>query len=67
MNELQLFNFEGNNVEVFEYAGEILFNPKDVGKCLDMAESTIKDHARKMNKNQIEMKKQVHIMHPIDS
>ena len=53
MNELQLFNFEGNNVEVFEYAGEILFNPKDVGKCLDMAESTIKDHARKMNKNQI--------------
>lgn len=36
MNELQIFNFEGNEVEVFDYNGEILFNPKDVGKCLDI-------------------------------
>lgn len=34
MNELMIF--EGNEVEVFEFEGKVLFNPKDVGKCLDI-------------------------------
>ena len=50
MNELMIF--EGNNVEVFNYDGKVLFNPKDVGKCLDMSYSTVKDHVRNFNKNQ---------------
>ena len=48
MNELMIF--EGNNVEVFNYDGKVLFNPKDVGKCLDMSYSTVKDHVRNFNK-----------------
>lgn len=31
--------FEGNKVEVFEFKGEVLFNPKDVCKCLDIKDS----------------------------
>lgn len=34
MNNLMIF--EGKQVEVFEFKGEILFNPKDVAKCLDI-------------------------------
>ncbi len=34
MNDLMLF--EGNEVEVFEYKGKILFNPKHVAECLDI-------------------------------
>ena len=48
-----LFNFKGNEVEIFEYKGEILFNPRDVGKCLDISYSTLKEHMQNMNKNQI--------------
>lgn len=53
MRELQVFNFEGNEVEIFEYKGEILFNPKDVAKCLDISRSTTRDHIRRFNKNQV--------------
>lgn len=28
--------FEGKQVEVFEFEGDVLFNPKDVAKCLDI-------------------------------
>lgn len=40
-----LFNFKGNKVEIFEYKGEILFNPKDVAKCIGIADvnSSIRD------------------------
>lgn len=31
-----LMAFQGNNVEVFEFNGKVLFNPYDVGKCLDV-------------------------------
>lgn len=48
MNEL--FVFDGNEVEVFNYDGEILFNPKDVGKCLDI--SDVKSVIRNFNSNQ---------------
>jgi len=53
MKELQVFNFDGKEVEIFEYKGEILFNPRDVGKCLDISYSTLKEHMQNMNKNQI--------------
>lgn len=48
-----LFDFKGNKVEIFEYDGEILFNPKDVAKCLGLADSTMRDHVRKFTKTQI--------------
>ena len=38
MKDLQNFNFDGNKVEIFEYNGEILFNPKDVGRCLGITD-----------------------------
>lgn len=53
MRELQVFNFDGNEVEIFEYKGEILFNPKDVAKCLDISVITVRDHIRRFNENQV--------------
>ena len=47
-----LMNFEGKRVEVFEYKGDILFNPYDCGKCLDLTESAVRNHLAKMNKKQ---------------
>lgn len=43
--------FEGNNVEVFELNGQVLFNPRDVGKCLDMGDSTIRMAISTMNES----------------
>ena len=51
MNELMIF--EGNNVEVFNYDGKVLFNQKEVGKWKDMSYSTVKDHVRNFNNNQV--------------
>ena len=48
-----LMNFEGNNVEVFEFNGEILFNPYHVGDCLELARSTVRDNLRKMSSKQV--------------
>ncbi len=31
-----LMVFEGKEVEVFEFEGQILFNPKHVAECLDI-------------------------------
>ena len=50
MNELRIF--EGIKVEVIEHEGVVLFNPYHVGKCLDMADETVRDHMRKMNDSQ---------------
>ena len=47
-----LMIFEGNEVEVFEYNGDILFNPYHVGKCLDLSESRVRDYLSKMNDKQ---------------
>lgn len=49
MNELM--DFEGNKVEVFEFNGEVLFNPKDVARCLDIVD--INSTIRNFNENQI--------------
>lgn len=46
-----LMIFEGNDVEVFEFNGQVLFNPKHVAKILDI--KNINDNLRKMNKNQV--------------
>lgn len=48
-----LFDFKGNKVEIFEYKGEILFNPKDVAKCIGITESTLRDHISKFTKTQV--------------
>lgn len=50
MNDLMIF--EGNEVEIFEYKGEVLFNPYHVGRCLDLSESRIRDYLATMNENQ---------------
>ena len=42
MNELM--NFEGHNVEVFEWNGQVLFNPKHVAECLELSESVLRNH-----------------------
>ena len=45
--------FEGHEIEIFEFEGEILFNPYQVGECLEISDATVRDHMRKMNKNQV--------------
>lgn len=47
-----LMIFERHNVEVFEWNGQVLFNPKHVAECLDLTESGLRNHLAKMNKNQ---------------
>lgn len=49
----KLMIFEGNTVEVFEWNGLVLFNPYDVGNCLDLSESAVRMAVLKMNKNQV--------------
>lgn len=43
--------FEGNDVEVFELNGQVLFNPKHVAKILDI--KNVNDNLRKMNEHQV--------------
>lgn len=47
-----LMIFEGKEVEVFEFKGKILFNPKHVAKCLELSESATRNHLSKMNSKQ---------------
>ncbi len=51
MNSLMVF--EGNDVEVFEFEGRALFNPKDVGKCLMMEDSTTRKAIGTMSEKQV--------------
>lgn len=48
MNKLMIF--EGKNVEVFEYEGQVLFNPKHVAECLDI--KNVNDAIRGFNEKQ---------------
>ncbi|MCC0656357.1 Bro-N domain-containing protein [Clostridioides sp. ES-S-0123-01] len=48
MNELM--NFEGKEIEVFEFEGRILFNSKDVANCLDI--KNVNENIRLMNEKQ---------------
>lgn len=51
MKELMIF--EGHEVELFKLNGEVLFNPYNVGACLDMSANTVKGHMSKMNRKQV--------------
>ena len=46
-----LMNFEGHNVEIFEWNGQILFNPKHVAECLDIAD--VNSSIRAFNEKQV--------------
>lgn len=48
-NELMIF--EGKSVEVLNFRGKVLFNPKDVAACLGI--KNINDNIRFMNMNQV--------------
>lgn len=50
MKELMIF--EGHEVEVFEYEGQVLFNPYDVAECLDLADSSVRNYLARMNNKQ---------------
>lgn len=49
MNNLMIF--EGHEVEAFEFNGQILFNPKHVGECLEIAD--VNSSIRNFNNRQI--------------
>lgn len=51
MNDLMIF--EGNEVEVFEFDGQVLFNPYHVGACLKIGENGVKTAVSKMNDKQV--------------
>ena len=45
------WTFENKEVEVFEFEGKVLFNPRHVGECLDI--KNINDDLRTMNDKQV--------------
>ena len=51
MNELMIF--EGNDVEVFELNGEVLFNPRDVAKCLNLNKDATSKAVSRMSDKQV--------------
>lgn len=51
MNNLMIF--ENKQVEVFEFNGQILFNPRHVGECLELSESAVRNHLAEMNSKQV--------------
>ena len=51
MNNVMIF--ENHEVEVFEFNGEVLFNPYHVGRCLDIDDVTVRRHMQKMNDKQV--------------
>lgn len=53
MNNNILFNFEGHEVEVIDFNGKVLFNPRHVAKCLYLSESALRNHLSEMNQNQV--------------
>lgn len=46
-------NFEGHNIEIFEFEEKILFNPYDVGRCLGISDGKTRKLISRMNENQI--------------
>lgn len=55
MNNLMIF--ENKEVEVFEFEGKVLFNPKDIAKCLDLSESALRTAMTQLNSNQVKLLK----------
>lgn len=50
MNNLMFF--ENKQVEVLEWNGQVLFNPYHCGECLELNESSVRNHLSKMNSKQ---------------
>ena len=48
-----LWTFENKEVEVFEFEGKVLFNPKQVGECLELTDSAVRLAMSKMNEKQV--------------
>lgn len=48
-----LMIFEGMEVEVFELNGQVLFNPRHVGACLDLGDSAVRMAMGEMNEKQV--------------
>lgn len=48
-----LMIFEGHDVEVFEFNGQVLFNPYHVGTCLELGDSAVRMAIAKMNEKQV--------------
>lgn len=51
--ENNIMIFEGNNVEVFEWKGKVLFNPRDVGECLEISYDGVRKAISRMSENQV--------------
>lgn len=51
MNNIMIF--EGNNVEVIELEGRVLFNAKNVGEVLGLGDSSVRKAIGNMNENQV--------------
>lgn len=49
----QLMVFEGKNVEVFEWEGKVLFNPRHVGECLGLSAVTVRRAIQEMSSKQV--------------
>lgn len=50
---MNLMKYNSNDVEIIKYNDKVLFNPYDVGNCLDMKEETVRYHIRNFNENQV--------------
>lgn len=51
--ENNLMVFEGNNVEVFEFEGKVLFNPYHVGECLNISHEGVRKAITRMSNKQV--------------
>lgn len=51
MNNLMIF--ENKPVEVFEFNGQVLFNPYHVGECLEISPEGVRKAITRMNKRQV--------------
>lgn len=51
MNDLITRTFEEKNVEMLILNDEALFNPYDVGECLNISEGTVRSHLAQMTEN----------------
>ncbi|MCI5839494.1 MAG: BRO family protein [Peptoniphilaceae bacterium] len=50
---LNIMKYEESNVEVITWNGKVLFNPYQVGKCLGIVESTVRNYLSTFNNNQV--------------
>lgn len=48
-----LITFEDKNIETIRLNDKVLFNPYDIGNCLEMSSTTVRSHIRNFNNNQV--------------